>query len=213
MKRDIKKGWLIIGVLFCLPVFAGEGTALLKKTADKYRRLIPFEITFKIKQSFVPTDNEDPIEGQFYLDSLHCFRLTYPDQVILYDGQWLWSLDKGNDQVIVESFDPRSSLHLIYDLLSGNFSDFRVIKVTRSTRQDSLVTVHLDPADENNFFEDLSLVIDHHHNIERAAYQDFQGNQTIIQMGDYQQRALPDSLLYEIKSVEEENLIDLRPQD
>lgn len=193
---------------------AGEFTASgLDSVSANYLAKIPFQLEYKILQQYQGSDAYGETVGQFYLHNKNTFRVNYPNSQILFDGTWLWSIDKVNRQIIVEEFDPSSSLRLIYNVLNGNMAEYDIQGIDDSSDLDSnLIKVELKSKDENSFFKSMFITVDplkkEIHNVE---YVDFQGTKIIIEFLEYYAHQIDEKVLFEVKNIQEDDFIDLRP--
>ncbi len=203
---------LIFFILTAFPVFSknGVGDSLLQQLTDNYLLKTPFQISFDIEQQLVGEENKLEYSGEFYLHSKNCFLMNFSNQEILYDGEWLWSYEKLRDEVIVEEFDPSSSLKLIYDIFHGNWTDFSVINVEHKC--DSIARILLKSTDNYSFFKSIELNVNTQKSeVLEASYIDFQDNSTDIIFNQNIQISKNDSVLFKIKEINKDKLIDLRP--
>ena len=118
--------------------------------------------------------------------------------------------DKINRQVIVEEFNPRSGLKLIWDILSGSFDGYQISK---SEYQNGLLAVvELKPSSKDGYIRSLQMKIDRERGrIVSAEYRDFQDNLVNIELDTLIALGRADSGLFKINLNEGDELIDLRP--
>jgi len=181
----------------------------LERLHQNYRKSIPFRVDFTITQ--ILKLNGDSIESlaSFYLGKNEKFKTDFPEQEILFDGKWLWSLDKQTDEVVVEEFEPSSSLKFLFDILHGNWENFFIDKILES--KDGFKEVQLRTRDENDFFRAIVLLIDTRSNlICRANYMDFQGNRTEIRFEKFDKLTNKSEALFNTDRFKGKELIDLR---
>lgn len=204
---------LLCSILFqFLPLPAQESEQLLNKMSEQYRGQAPCVISFEIVQYYDRnSDDYQSSVGTFYIAGEQKFRVDFIDQEIIYDGEWLWSYDRPNRQVIIEPLDPQSSLKFIFDMLFGNWENFRVVSV-KEMRNDASVSLGLKTRDDNDYFNAIFLKIDRQANIlQSATYLDFNNLKTVIKFGR-PKRIQPEvaGILFDTKRLETKELIDLR---
>lgn len=181
----------------------------LESVAEHYRSKLPFKVAFTVKQSVPNTSNFSESKGDFCLGPEEQFRVFFQEQEIVYDGQWLWTRDYVNHQVIVEEFNPRSTLKFVSDILNGSLSDYRVVK---SLAKAGYTFIDLKPEDENGYIRSLHLQIENNVKTVRLAnYQDFQKNIVTLEFDTLIGLNPADSSLFRIDLKKSEELIDLRP--
>lgn len=209
MKIDqILKRFLFV-LLLAGFIRADQPQQILNKVSKVYVNIIPFNLRFSV-QSWDKNDNLlSAVEGDFLINSQKGFRVNYPQEEILYDGQWLWTHNKATNQLIVEEFDPTSSLTLIYDVINGNINNYEIMKYNQ---QNKYRNIFLKPEGENNFFKQIKLVVPQDTTlIDHLEYIDFQDNQILINFLRIQDTTITDSSFYELKDLKDKELIDLRP--
>lgn len=177
--------------------------------AERYRSLVPFKVGFIVRQAVPNSKNYTENSGTFCLGSKERFRVIFPEQEIVWDGDWLWTRDHPNHQVIVEEFNPRSSLKFIGDVLNGSLSDYQIV---RTDSQAGNMFIELKPKVENGYIRSMRLKIDNSVKVVRSvSYQDFQNNTISIEFDTLTGLNPADSGLFRIDLKKSEELIDLRP--
>lgn len=204
---------LIVSILLAVVLLlSAQDTAqrILDKVSRQYRSALPFKIGFTIRQEMSDGKNYSATSGTFFLNSRGCFRVNFTDQEIVYDLQWLWTRDKVNRQVVVEEFNPRSSLKLVSDLLNGSLTTYRIVKMTK--KKTGLTILELEPLTENGYIRSMQLTIDQNlGTIKTANYRDFQNNQISAVLDTLAHLSATDSSCFNIGLKTDDELIDLRP--
>lgn len=160
----------------------GQSSNLLDSVTARYQSQIPFKLTIEIY--YLKDNQQDMIKGQFYLGENNCFKMIFPEQEIHYDGNWLWSYDKLNNQVIVEQFQPTTAFRIIYELLNGNYKNFKIAKVEKIKSKNLWTRITFVSSDKDALFKTLSLVLDDSSkSIIQAEYVDFQNQKWRIKFG------------------------------
>ncbi len=206
--------FLLIMILYAEPILktCKAGNRILNKISNNYQSKLPFQLEFNIIQGFNDNDSVQEMTGIFYLSNDSCFRVKFPKQEILYDGKWLWSLDESSEQVVVEEFNPQSSLKFLYDIVNGNWDEFVVNNIFTFDSMSNVAEVRLSTQNENNFFKSIVIKIDTLSNvIKEANYIDFQQNNISIGFKNFAPISFSDSLLFKVKDFGNKELIDLRP--
>ena len=204
---------IILSVLLTIPILllAQETTqVILKKVAHCYQSAVPFKIGFTVRLAMPDNANLSKYSGIFFLGSDNQFRVSQTEEEIVYDGQWLWTYDKINRQVIVEEFNPRSSLKLIWDILSGSFDGYQISK--SECQNGLLAVVELKPSSKDGYIRSLQMKIDRERGrVVSAEYRDFQDNLVNIELDTLIALGRSDTGLFKINLNEGDELIDLRP--
>lgn len=211
MPVKIKPSRIIISLLFALSILRGNslsGVELLDSIATCYRRAVPFELSFSLKN---PGDNAEHLEGRFRLGANGKFAMLLKTQEIHYDGRWLWSYDRLNQQVVVEELRPQTTLIMLQNLLQGDFKDFKITKSVKMKNKPALHQLVLANTGENAIFKQLTLIVDaSSYLILSATYRDFQNNLYQIELGAPQNIAATDWKPFKVPPAAD--LIDLRPK-
>jgi outer membrane lipoprotein-sorting protein len=178
--------------------------------SEHYLSRVPFALDFEIIQ-YIDEGNYQSLIGTFYMTGRDSFRADIMDQEIIFDGVWLWSWDKANDQVIVEPLDSQSSLKFIFDMLRGNWESF-IVNSVMSSQKDSTLTLKLMTADENSFFKSIRLQMSPETNrLLAVVYVDFRDEKTEIRFTKPQTIAKKAARqLFDTQRFESGELIDLR---
>ena len=204
--------FMILFLLIMILYAETEEKMILDRISNKYLNKLPLQVEFDIIQKFNGQEQPQEISGVFYLNSDSSFRVKFPGQEILYDGKWLWSLDKSADQVVVEEFNTQSSLKFLYDIVNGNWKEFVIDNISIFDSTANIAEINLRTKDENNFFRYIALKVDTLLNvIKEANCVDFQQNNISIVFKNFVPIAYSDSLLFKDEDFNNKELIDLRP--
>ncbi|MFA4920785.1 MAG: outer membrane lipoprotein carrier protein LolA [Candidatus Neomarinimicrobiota bacterium] len=212
LSKSIKRPIIVSILLGGAILLSAQATAkaVLEKVAGYYNSALPFKIGFTIRQVIPGRKSHSENNGTFFVDYHERFRVNITDQEIVYDRNWLWTRDKVNQQVIVEEFNPRTSLKFIRDILNGSLSDYRIVKMNKKTAR--LAVLDLEPKIEDGYIRSLQLQIDPTLGvIKSASYRDFQNEQITIVFDNLVGLNAADSSWFDINLKENEELIDLRP--
>ncbi len=204
----------LIGMLFhWFPLGAEDDQALLNEISANYRRMTPCVLSFEIIQ-YYDANSEDyqSSEGSFHIGSANSFRVDFVDQEIIFDGKWLWSFDKQNGQVIIEQIDPQSSLKFIFDMLFGNWINFKVLSEDELSNPNMKI-LSLDTVDDNAYFNSIKLEVNvQTREFRSATYLDFNNVKTIIRFTSPRKlNPKVAEILFDTERMEAKELIDLRP--
>ncbi len=186
---------------------------ILDEVSDNYMAIVPFQLEFRLVQEYDNGNNVQETMGEFYLHNKECFRVNYPDQQILFDGSWLWSIDKLNKQIVVEAFDPSSSLRLIYNVLNGNMSEYKIVDIVncKNEEEKGMFRVNLKSINDNSFFESMIVwIVKGKNEINKVEYTDFQKNNISIYFNKFYKYSIPEEELFQVKNITADELIDLR---
>lgn len=201
--------WVTFFLLILNSILAKNAGGKLTEISDYYLGKTPFDLKFSIKNIDDKGNVLSQMQGSFILKNTNSFKVIYPQEELLFDGEWLWSYNKNTNQVVVEEFEPTSSLNLIYDVINGKMDNYRIVK---SETQDDYQKIFLKPEDDNNFFQQVNLTaVKDTGRIDHLKYVDFQNNQILIYFLQLSSTSIDDSSFYDIKNIKDQELIDLRP--
>jgi outer membrane lipoprotein-sorting protein len=95
-------------IIFSVIANAAENPAqeLLEQLSGSYLAMIPFKLDFELI-NYLDQENYQSAAGSYFMTSDNRFRVDFAEQEVIFDGQWLWSYDRTNDQVIIEPLDPQ----------------------------------------------------------------------------------------------------------
>ena len=194
-------------------LMALDGQQVLDEMSAAYRQISPCVLGFEIVQYYDSNSMDyQSSKGSFYFAGADMFRVDFIDQEIIYDGQWLWSYDKPNRQVIIEPLDPQSSLTFIFDMLKGNWANFRVVSAQTPARTGQ-ISLGLKTRDNNAYFNAIFLDINPEtHLLQNATYLDFNALKTVINFSRPKriQPAVAE-IMFDTQRLENRETIDLRP--
>lgn len=195
------------------PLPAQAGPALLDRMSATYKDLSPCVLSFEIVQYYDRNarDYQSSV-GSFYIAGPNQFRVDFIDQELIYDGEWLWSYDRPNGQVIIEALDPQSSLKFIFDMLLGHWENFRVVSV-EAPKGGETTALGLKTRDENDYFNAIFLKIQRASGLlQSATYLDFKRLKTVIEFSAPKQiQPAVAAILFDTQRLNAKELIDLRP--
>ena len=179
---------------------------------EKYLSIVSFELDFVLTQHGSSNEELQVVNGKFYCGSDSQFRVDFPGEQIIYDGQWLWTWNTETNQVVVEEFDFESRSNFLFNVLMGRFEDFKNISISSDELDESLVCIHLKALNENNYIQTVIVKADTNRNeIKSVEYYDFLMNHYTITLLNLNSISSSESLLFTIENINEKEVIDLRP--
>lgn len=184
---------------------------LLGQLSASYLAMIPFKLDFELI-NYHDQRHYQSLTGTYFMANINQFRIDFADQEIIFDGQWLWSYDPNNDQVVVETLDPQSSLTFVFNLLSGNRQAFAAT-LKKKSKQESLRIIELKSADENCYFKKIFLTIEADYpRLKSAIYYDFKDLKTELQLAKPARiESAEAATLFDPQQFDGKEIIDLRP--
>jgi len=209
IENRLNKICIAIFLLFSISVGRASPQKLLDNISKNYLSDIPFVLDFRVKNINEEGKSVSQTKGEFIINEAKEFRVNYPSEDILYDGKWLWTYNKVNQQTVVEKFNPSSTLSLIYDIINGNLGSFNI---KDATQNGAIWELNLEPQNKNNFFQKIELTANEKGRVvEKAKYIDYRGKTIVVEFLSQQDTVIQDSVFYDVRQSSKENLIDLRP--
>lgn len=189
-----------------------QSELIFDRILEKYLSIVSFELDFVLTQHGSSNEELQVVNGKFYCSSDSKFRLDFPGERIIYDGQWLWTWNTETNQVVVEEFDFESRSNFLFNVLRGRFEDFKNTSISSDELDESLVCIHLKALNENNYIQTVIVKADTNRNeIKSVEYYDFLMNHYTITLLNLNSISSSESLLFTIENINEKEVIDLRP--
>lgn len=161
--------WMGKAALFMLPLFVAPSVMpalqnaeeVLENVRKHYETVKDAELRFTEKVRFPMAKIEQQISGTLFVKKNNKYRVELDDQVIVTDGQTLWSYSASNNQVIIDRFKQDAQSLSPEKILVGTPENFTATLVGEETLAGSQATIlKLVPKDEQSFIHSLRLWID-----------------------------------------------------
>jgi outer membrane lipoprotein carrier protein len=155
--------------LFVLLAFAflGSGVAaqnaddVLEKVRKRYDSVTDAELRFSQKIMFPMTKVEQQLTGTLFIKKKDKYRVEMDEQVIVTDGQTIWSYSAANNQVVIDRFKQDDQSLSPEKILVGTPENFNATVVGEEKLGAYETTVlKLVPRDEQSFIHSLRLWVD-----------------------------------------------------
>lgn len=127
----------------------------LASLRQRYFSGAPVSMKVRVSQVEKGGDTVSVEYGDFYLKG-NRFRMDFGDQIIVYDGKWLYTYTVFDSQLVVEAFDTTSALKLIYDVISGDLSRFYIKSIEKVK---GIKKFELDYRSGEVFYRDIGLEV------------------------------------------------------
>ena len=161
--------WMGKAALFILPLFVASSVIPASQNAEEvlenvrkhYETVKDAELRFTEKVRFPMAKIEQQISGTLFVKKNNKYRVELDDQVIVTDGQTLWSYSASNNQVIIDRFKQDAQSLSPEKILVGTPENFTATLVGEEKLAGSEATIlKLVPKDEQSFIHSLRLWID-----------------------------------------------------
>ena len=134
--KQLKAGLIGIALiaLSVSAVHAGkDAEKIVRKVHEKYQKLKTLRVDFVQSIYWSLAEEEQQVEGTLYLADGNRYRVETDNQIIVTDGQTVWTYSKDRNQVIINDLSASKENPLPRDLLLKYTHDFnaRLIGETR----------------------------------------------------------------------------------
>jgi chaperone LolA len=201
---------MIISVL--LSLFLIQGTSAKKivdKLQDKYEDLTYLSAEFVQVESFKLTGSENRTSGKIYVQEGEKYRLETDDQVIVTDGQSVWTYSHLNNQVLIDRVKEGDGSLLPRDLLFRYPRDYFA---TLLDQKNTHYILKLDPKEGvHGYVKTMKVWVDNKsYLISKIEYTDFNDNISsfAVQKVDIENKIPESYFKFEIN--ESMDVVDLR---
>jgi outer membrane lipoprotein carrier protein len=152
---------LLIILLFCSVAFPITSEELALKVEEKYRSIKDLSIDFTktLKSEIFETEKET--KGKMYLKNPDKFRIETKDEVIVTDGEFLWTYSEQNEQVIKNTLEKSENIFKPNQYLSNFRKEYKA-KLNGEEKIDKTecYKLVLTPKKEDSFITKMIIWID-----------------------------------------------------
>jgi outer membrane lipoprotein carrier protein len=134
---------------------------VLDKVRKRYDAVTDAELQFTEKVRFPMTKIEQQLSGTLYIKKNNKYRVEMDDQVIVTDGQTVWSYSASNNQVVIDRFKEDEQSLTPEKILVGAPENFTATVVGQEKIGAYETTIlKLVPKDNQSFIHSLRLWVD-----------------------------------------------------
>ncbi len=162
-RQVTRMGVIILLAVAAFPLlFASQDAAnILEKVRDRYDTVTDAEIRFSENVRFPMTNMVQQLNGTLLVKKKNKYRVETNDQVIVTDGETVWSYSASNNQVIIDHFKQDEQSLTPEKVLVGTPDNFTATVVGEEKVGAYQTTVlKLVPKDEQSFIRSLRLWVD-----------------------------------------------------
>jgi len=183
---------------------------ILKKVQKKYTNIDAVCADFVQIFHWTLADETRTTEGEICAKEGEKFRINTSDQLIVTDGKTLWTLDKMNNQVVIDHAENsddnpflKSFFHKYVKKYSATYNE------AKSTND--IHCIVLSSKSENEFIQQVTLWIDEDKNIiQKVAQEDINENTTTFEVTDMNTNITLSKDTFTFEPEQDMKLIDLR---
>ena len=204
---------ILLVLMFAQIMQARDVKDIIKKVQKKYDDIENFEASFEKVETFQLTGTKNVTSGKLYIKNGKKYRFETEDQLVVSDGQTVWTYNRINNQVLIDKVRKNSGALLPRDIL------FKFPKTHYATLIDQkkingkkVYIVKLDPKEEvQGYFSSIKIwVLDKEWQIIKIEITDLNGNKSIFNLsGINTQKKLPDDL-FTFKASPDMDVVDMR---
>jgi len=154
--------WILVIFASFSVLFASQNAEeVLDKVRKRYDAVTDAELRFSQKILFPMTKVEQQVGGTLFVKKKNKYRLEMDDQVIVTDGQTIWSYSAPNHQVVIDKFKQDEQSLSAEKVLIGTPDNFTAT-ITGEEKIGGYETtvLKLVPKDEQSFIHSLRLWVD-----------------------------------------------------
>ena len=185
---------------------------ILENVRDRYESTTDGEIRFTQKVVFAMARIEQEVTGTLQFKKENKYRVEYEGQVIVTDGETVWSYSRSTNQVLIDNYKVNERSLTPERILSDAPDDFTPAYVGREKiGKTETIVLKLTPTDPKAMLKSMKLwVQDGEWLIRRVELLDLHGKQTTYQVHSFKTNAgIPDArFTYQIPADVE--TVDLR---
>jgi outer membrane lipoprotein carrier protein len=208
MKRALGTVMVVLAVAVA---YAETAEDVLERVRRKYDSIKDAQIAFSQKVKFSTARLEQNAEGTLYLKKGNRYRLELSDQIIVTNGQTVWSYSVPNNQVLIDNFKMDERSLSPEKVLTGAPTEYySTLLGKENIAKQECVILKLVPRNDDAFVRTLRLWVDGGSLIRKAELLDINGKSTEYIVHDVKvNTGVQDSrFIYEIP--EDADVVDLR---
>jgi outer membrane lipoprotein carrier protein len=134
---------------------------ILENVRKKYDGIRDAELKFTQRTRFPQSTLEQRAKGTLSLKKEHKFRIETDDQIVVTDGETVWSYSLPNRQVLIDRFKPSDRSFSPERILGGATDDYTAtVRGREKSGNTECVVLKLVPRNEGSLMTSLRLWID-----------------------------------------------------
>ena len=185
---------------------------IIKKVKQNYEQIQSLKADFEQEYVWQLVGETEKLQGTLYLKSGNKYRIETESQIVVTDGESVWTFAKSTDQVIIDLLDNSEENALPKDLLFKYSEDYNP-NLVGEEEIDEKKTYVLDlvPKDEEAFVKAMKIWVDADSWLTVKIQQtDINDNVNTYQLKNVQQNIPLEDTLFDFKIPPEADVVDLR---
>lgn len=210
------RGWKLFIVGWLLSSFLWGGEILpekvIRNVEEKLASAKTVRVIFEETYIWKLTGEEHALEGELLLEGENRFRIMTEDQIIVSDGETLWTYSKPSHRVIIDKLASSENTLLPRQILFRYRKDYEVrIVGEEGVFEDFCYVLELTAETGDVFIPKVKVWIDKREWIPRKVEQtDLNGNRTVYLLNEVQLGVLLDEKTFQFNIPENAEVIDLK---
>jgi outer membrane lipoprotein carrier protein len=164
VKRFISRGVPLAALLFLVirgAVASDDPQEILDSVRKKYDGIRDAELKFTQRTRFPGSTLEQRAKGTLYLKKEHKYRIETDDQIVVTNGETVWSYSVPNRQVLIDRFKPSDRSFSPERILGGATDDYAAtVRGREKSGNTECIVLNLLPKGEASLVKSLRLWID-----------------------------------------------------
>jgi outer membrane lipoprotein carrier protein len=195
MKRLLCYWFILLSFTATQRCLAEDAQDVLSKVKQKYDTLKDAEIKFLQRTTSLTSAGKQSVSGTLYIKKQHKFRVELSSQLIVTDGDTIWSYNPNNRQVIIDTYKKNSRTMTPEKILGAAPTDYSATLLP-SEKVGKIQTrvLRLTPKDETSLIATMKLWVDDAWLIRKVELTDLNGRLTTYFVNDIRVNInIPDS--------------------
>lgn len=205
---------ILLCILVALPLtgHANNARDIVKRVKETYESMSSLKADFKQTYVWALAGETQTLEGTMALKAGDKYRIETESQIIVTNGEIVWTYSKTNNQVIIDHLSTSEENPLPKDLLFKYSEEYQPHLLGEDTLNGKKVYVlNLIPKDEEAFIQSMKVWVNPEHWLTvKIEQRDINDNVNTYVVSNIEQNvALPDSL-FVFQAPEKAEVVDLR---
>ncbi len=185
---------------------------IIKKVKQKYEKLLSLKADFEQEYVWSLAGETHILKGTLYLKSGNNYRIETESQIVVTNGQNVWTYSKTNNQVIIDLLNKTEENQLPKDLLFKYSEDYNPHWIGEEKLDGNLTYgLNLIPKDEEAFIVSMQIWVDKSTWLTLKIRQvDINDNVNTYQVKNVKENLELDDALFNFKIPPDAEVVDLR---
>ena len=200
-------------LLFAQATWAIDAEGIIKKVQKKYDHIKNFKATFDKVETFQLTGTKSTTAGTLYVKDGKKYRFETEDQLIISDGNTVWTYNRINNQVLIDKVRKNSGALLPRDILfKYPKTHYATLIAQKKMDGKKVYIVKLDPKEDvHGYFDSIKIwVTDDDWQIVKIEITDLNGNKSVFNLSHIDTKTNLSDSLFHFTPTPQMNVVDMR---